>query len=454
MSARLVKTFLLPDLGEGLPDAEIVEWLVEVGAEVMLDQPLVAMETAKAVVEVPSPFSGRLIRRYGEKGEVIATGAPLADFELDLSKPQRAEAEATGHHAHPSPAPKPPAAAADAGSVVGAVAASDELRSERPVEAGGVKAVPAVRALARKLGVDLREVRGSGEGGVITLRDVREHASRRSRAAAPTPKSATAAPTPRPEPPATPPASGPSPIHLTPAQRRGIAHAPVGSAPSAAASAPWPFAEDRIEPLRGVRRQMARSMAEAHAQVVPTTIFDDADLGAWGEGQDLTARLIRALVTGCRAEPGLNAWFDAVRGERRLHARVDVGVAVDTPEGLFVVALRGCERRSLLELRAELDRLRQAVAARALPPGDLSGYTIMLSNFGKFAGRYATPVIVPPCVAILAAGRTRHDAVPVLGGFEARRILPLSLTFDHRALTGGEAARFLAAVLADLARPD
>lgn len=116
MSERPIKTFFLPDLGEGLPDAEIVEWLVELGADVLLDQPLVAMETAKAVVEVPSPFSGKLIRRYGEKGDVIATGAPLADFELDLDKPQRAEAEATGHHAHrpalPSlPPPKPMLAA-------------------------------------------------------------------------------------------------------------------------------------------------------------------------------------------------------------------------------------------------------------------------------------------------------------------------------------------------------
>ncbi len=156
----------MPDLGEGLPDAEIVEWLVELGAEVLLDQPLVAMETAKAVVEVPSPFSGRLIRRYGEKGDVIATGAPLADFELDLSKPQRAEAEATGHHAHPTaPPPKASAAGADAGSVVGSVTASDELRRERPVEVGGVKAVPAVRALARKLGWILARSKAAARAG-------------------------------------------------------------------------------------------------------------------------------------------------------------------------------------------------------------------------------------------------------------------------------------------------
>lgn len=443
MSERPIRTFHLPDLGEGLPDAEIVEWFLEVGAEVMLDQPLVAMETAKAVVEVPSPFSGRLVRRYGEKGDVIATGAPLADFELDPAKPQRAEAEATGHH-HPPPASAAKGPAADAGSVVGAVVASDELRAERPLEAGGVKAVPAVRALARKLGVDLRAVRGSGEGGVITLRDVRDHAARQraANAVGSSPQASAAASGVAPSPPHPE-------LHLTPAQRRGIAHTPPPARTTP--EVVWPFAEDRIEPLRGVRRQMARSMAEAHAQVVPTTLFDDADLGAWGPGQDLTARLIRALVAGCRAEPGLNAWFDAARGERRLHARVDVGVAVDTPDGLFVVALRHCERRSLAELRAELDRLRRSVEVRQLPPEDLSGYTIMLSNFGKFAGRYATPVIVPPCVAILAAGKLRHEAVPVLGGFAARKVLPLSLTFDHRALTGGEAARFLAAVLADLA---
>jgi pyruvate dehydrogenase E2 component (dihydrolipoamide acetyltransferase) len=136
----------------------------------------------------------------------------------------------------------------------------------------------------------------------------------------------------------------------------------------------------------------------------------------------------------------------------RRHARVDVGIAVDSPDGLFVPALRGCDQLDAQQVRGELNRLRDGVKARSLPPEDLTGYTIMLSNFGVFAGKYATPVVVPPCVCIVGAGRLHHAVVPVLGGIEAHRIMPLSLTFDHRAATGGEAARFLKLMIDDLQR--
>jgi pyruvate dehydrogenase E2 component (dihydrolipoamide acetyltransferase) len=454
------RPFLLPDLGEGLPDAEIVEWFVKEGDTIRLDEPLVSMETAKAVVEVPSPFSGRVLRLHGGPGDVIATGAPLAEFEIDESLPQRAEAEATGHHhAPPKPAPAGAASATadrpDSGTVVGAMQASDEVRQAGLVSAGGVKAMPAVRALARKLGVDLARVPPSGEGGVITLKDVRAYAEAGARApvraAAPVPAAAGTEHR---------GAEASRPQHLTPAQRRAAAagerppSAPADQAlPANWNTGPLAVARTTTEPLRGVRRNMARTMAQAHAEIVPTTISDDADIHAWWPGQDITVRLIRALVAGARAEPGLNAWFDGARGERTLHATVDVGIAVDTADGLFVSALRGCHLKDAAGLRAGIDRLREQVKSRSIPPADLSGYTIMLSNFGVFAGRYATPVIAPPCVAILAAGKLRHDLVPVMGGIETHRIIPLSLTFDHRAATGGEAARFLRAVLDDLAKP-
>lgn len=419
--------FLLPDLGEGLPDAEIVEWHVAIGQKVRLDEPLVSMETAKAVVEVPAPCSGTLLRVAGKPGDVIATGAWLAEFEIDPSLPQRATGHDTGHGhggghapapAAPTPSPTPPRE--DAGTVVGAMQASGEVRREAAVAIGGVKAVPAVRALAKKLGIDLARVAPSGADGVVTLADVKRAAERGE---APAPATARAMP-----------------------QASATASAPDRAGQPAEAGF------DTDAPIRGVRRNMVRSMAAAHAEVVPTTLMDDADLHAWAPGEDITVRLVRALVVASAAEPAMNAWLNAKEGTLRRHSRVDVGIAIDHPDGLFVATLRGAERMDAAAMRAGISRLRDGLKDRSLPPEALSGYTIMLSNFGKFAGKYATPVVVPPCVCIVAAGRLYHGVVPVLGGIETHRLLPLSLTFDHRAATGGEAARFLKAMIDDLQR--
>jgi pyruvate dehydrogenase E2 component (dihydrolipoamide acetyltransferase) len=205
--------------------------------------------------------------------------------------------------------------------------------------------------------------------------------------------------------------------------------------------------------LKGVRRNMARVMADAHAQVVPTTIVDDADLHEWIGKQDITARLIRSIVTACKTVPALNAWFDGKNLTRTLHPHVDIGIAVDTDDGLFVPALRNADVLDAAGIRAAIKRLRASVEDRSIPASELSGYTISLSNFGMFAGRYASPVVVPPCVAIVGAGKLSHDVVAVIGGIEVHRRIPISLTFDHRACTGGEAARFLKALLDDLALP-
>jgi pyruvate dehydrogenase E2 component (dihydrolipoamide acetyltransferase) len=196
---------------------------------------------------------------------------------------------------------------------------------------------------------------------------------------------------------------------------------------------------------------MARVMADAQSKVVPTTLNDDADIHAWRAGEDVSVRLLRAITAACKAVPALNAWFDGENLMRTLHERVDVGIAVDTVDGLFVPALRGADTLDAKGLRAALDNLMRQVRDRSIPPSELTGYTISLSNFGVFAGRYATPIVVPPTVAIVAAGKLRHEVVPVIGGIEAHRVIPLSLTFDHRACTGGEAARFLKAMLEDLA---
>ncbi|TCZ78395.1 2-oxo acid dehydrogenase subunit E2 [Lysobacter sp. N42] len=241
-------------------------------------------------------------------------------------------------------------------------------------------------------------------------------------------------------------ARAPNPV---PAQRSTMSQAgkPMRTQPPGVAATGQP------EQLKGVRRNMARVMADAHARVVPTTLVDDADLHAWIGKQDITARLVRAIVAACKAVPALNAWFDGENLTRTLHPHVDIGIAVDTEDGLFVPALRNADMLDGNGVRQAIQRLRAQVGDRSIPPGELSGYTISLSNFGMFAGRYATPVVVPPCVAIVGAGKLCHDVVAVMGGIEVHRRMPISLTFDHRACTGGEAARFLKALLDDLSLP-
>ncbi|MGH8109302.1 MAG: dihydrolipoamide acetyltransferase family protein [Arenimonas sp.] len=447
------KIFYLPDLGEGLPDAEIVEWMVKVGDVIRLDEPLVSMETAKAVVELPSPVSGKILKLAGGPGDVINTGAMLVEFEMDMNLPQRAEAQDTGHQhgaqAHTvgatgvatvetavptsvgptTEAPK----SADAGTVVGAMQSSDAIRSEQTLAIGGVKAVPAVRALAKKLGVDLARVAATGADGVVTMSDVKNAAANGSAK----PQAATRA--------------QPAPMATASLFGNESAPAPATRAPSPpAVKADAPL--DIDQPIRGVRRNMIRVMTEAHAQVVPTTLMDDADIHAWGRGEDITVRLIRALVVASQAVPALNSWFNGKEGTLRRHSRVDIGIAVDTDDGLFVPALRNCENMNAQDARKAINRIREQVKTRSIPPEELRDFTIVLSNFGVFAGKYATPVVTPPCVCIVGAGRLFHELVPVLGGVETHRIMPISLTFDHRACTGGEAARFLRALLDDLQR--
>ncbi|MBB1473613.1 MULTISPECIES: dihydrolipoamide acetyltransferase family protein [unclassified Luteimonas] len=466
------KTFHLPDLGEGLPDATIVEWFVKEGDTVRLDDNLVSMETAKAVVEVPSPVSGKVLRLAGAAGDIVITGAMLAEFEIDPSLPQRAEGQDTGHHhggghgvGSEDPAPDHKVVASDdggaiiagedapkvtsdgersdSGTVVGAMQSSDAVRSEEALAVGGVRAMPAVRAQARKLKVDIGRVRGSGADGTVTMADVKRAAADGSAvmgaapAAAPRDAAATA------------PARGAAPM---PASRDASSRTALSaSGKPMRTQPPGVTATGQPEQLKGVRRNMARVMAAAHAQVVPTTLVDDADLHGWVGKQDITARLIRAICVAAKAVPALNAWFDGESLTRTMHPQVDIGIAVDTDDGLFVPALRNADVLDAGGVRSAIQRLRQQVEDRSIPASELSGYTISLSNFGMFAGRYATPVVVPPCVAIVGAGKLSQDVVAVIGGIEVHRRMPISLTFDHRAATGGEAARFLKALLDDLA---
>jgi pyruvate dehydrogenase E2 component (dihydrolipoamide acetyltransferase) len=412
-------TFNLPDLGEGLAEAEIVRWHVQEGDAVKVDQPMVAVETAKAVVEVPSPYSGLVKALHGKPGDIIATGAPLVDFELQSS------GAAASAPAREAPARKAdPRQPDDSGTVVGSMPTTSEEELVETAVAGSdiasprerVRAAPAVRALAKRLGVDLTAVRGTGRGGLITVDDVMTTSGPTSMQAAAT---VTA-------------------FRTTPATPRP--------------GTPAPQSSGEPEKLRGLRRAMAQSMALSRDNVVNCTIFDDADLHAWRKGEDFTIRLLRAIGVAAAAEPALNAWYDGENQTRRLMPRVDVAMAVDSPEGLLVPVVRDVGKRPTAELRADVNRLKAAARDRTVAPEDLRDFTFMLSNFGMIAGRYGTPIVVPPAVAILGAGKLSHDVVAVMGGIEAHLRMPLSLTFDHRCVTGGETARFLAALIRDLER--
>ncbi|MEO8810732.1 MAG: dihydrolipoamide acetyltransferase family protein [Rhodanobacter sp.] len=469
-----LKTFYLPDLGEGLPDATVVEWHVKVGDSIKLDAPLCAMETAKAVVDVPSPYTGKVTRLHGAAGDIIETGAALAEFEPDPNAKQRAESQDTGHQHGPKKTVGSPAAddhskvvvsdeggevetggkdREDEGTVVGAMVSGNAVHVEQAASIGGVKAVPAVRALARKLKVDLSRVRPSGADGVVTMKDVKEASANGSASlSSPTGRGAGGAGTASAQHNTSPEPSPGAARHPLPA---GEARTPVSLSGKAVRTAsPAQTASGQPEQLKGVRRNMARVMADAHAQVVPTTLVDDADLHGWIGKQDITARLIRSIVAACKAVPALNAWFDGKNLSRTMHPHVDIGIAVDTDDGLFVPALRNADVLDAAGIRAAIKRLRTQVEDRTIPASELSGYTISLSNFGMFAGRYATPVVVPPTVAIIGAGKLSHDVVAVMGGIEVHRRMPISVTFDHRAATGGEAARFLKALLDDLSLPN
>jgi 2-oxoisovalerate dehydrogenase E2 component (dihydrolipoyl transacylase) len=361
--------FHLPDLGEGLKEAEIVAWHVAEGDHVVIDQPLLSVETEKAVVEIPSPRAGRVAQFLARPGEHVAVGAPLLTFE---------------EGAHP-----------DSGTVVGELAPAKAplpVQPRVPGRAGPTQAAPAVRARAKVLGVDLSRITPSGGDGRITLADVE--------AAATTALDLTA----------------------------------VG------------------EELRGARRAMAQSMVRANREVVPATLFDEADIEPWSS-LDITVRLIRAVVVGCAAEPRLNASFDGPKLSLRINPQIDLGLAIDSPDGLFVPVLRDVAQSDPAAWRARIDELKARVKDRSLTPAELRSATITLSNFGTIAGHHAALVVVPPQVAILGAGRVVERPVRAEQGLVLHRTLPLSLTFDHRAVTGGDAARFLQALIADLEKP-
>jgi len=407
-------TFNLPDLGEGLPEAEIVAWHVQEGDHVEVDQPIVSVETAKAVVEVPSPYKGKITKLYAKPGDTVETGKPLVDFEgVAGTAKAGADSESRGGRDRESAsASAGPSTGSGQGMVVGYMASSDEEFVDKAFIGGSaqrrtrgrVRAAPAVRMLAKRLNVALEACRATGRHGLVTVDDV-------------------------------------------------LAVANVGSARARLPSPPVAGLTD-ADRLRGTRKWMAQTMSLSRDEIAMCTIFDDADIEAWPKGEDITARLIRAIAAGVKAEPGLNALFDPAGPAKKPIEQVNLAIAVDTGEGLIVPVLRDVGAKSSAQLREMLNELKERTRNRTVTPEEMRDNTFTLSNFGTIAGRYATPLVVPPTVAILASGKLQRDVVAGATAPEIHMRIPLSLTFDHRCITGGEACRFLGAVIADLVKPN
>ncbi|HXJ65668.1 MAG TPA: dihydrolipoamide acetyltransferase family protein [Actinomycetota bacterium] len=420
------RVFRLPDLGEGLEEAEVVQWLVAEGETVELNQPLVEVNTEKALVEIPSPFEGRVAKLHAEAGAIVRVGSAFVTFEVADTEAGADGAQA-GLQAAMETSPEevapdlPDAAtgtAAGAGAngggprrravLVGYGVAEDEDETPPPpaaaVERGGpVSATPPVRRLAKDLGVDLAAVDGSGPNGRVTREDV-------ERAAA----SATGVPAPA-----------------------------------------WADGADveRI-PVRGVRRLVAEKMTRSVREIPHVTTFltvDCSQLAAFREelerrnGRRISplAVVVRALVEVVGRHPLLNASFDQAASEIVVHRAVHAGVATDTERGLMVPVVRDAGGKGILAIADEIGRLSEAARAGSITPDALGGSTITVSNVGTFGAEFGTPIINHPESAILATGVIEPRALVVDGEVVARPAMTMSLSFDHRLLDGAQAGRAL-----------
>lgn len=373
--------YLLPDLGEGMTEAELVQWRVAVGDHVVRDQIVAHVQTDKAEVELPVPASGTVVRLGAEVGDLVPVGAPLLELIPD-------EGSALG----------------------GTHVLASQLRDSHGVttpERSRVEAAPPVRKLAKELGVDLATVAGHGSGGRVTAADVRA---------------------------------------------------------AATASTPVPLdARDRREPLRGVRRAMARNLATAWRDVPHISLFDEVDarpllvahaeLRARDDTITLTAWFVRAAVVALETFPILNSSLDVERDEVVFHGAVHMGVAVASDDGLVVPVVRDAHEHDVATLGHAIVRATEAGRAGHLPAELLRGATFTVTNFGTEGGRFATPIVLPPQVAILGFGAVRVRPMTDGDAVVAAPMLPVSLSADHRVVDGRDATGFLEHVLALLREP-
>jgi pyruvate dehydrogenase E2 component (dihydrolipoamide acetyltransferase) len=446
--------FCLPDLGEGLAEAELIEWCVEAGQEVKEHDVLAKMETAKAVVDVTADRSGVVETLHGSAGDVVEVGMPLVTYRAagssgnngrNAEQQQTQEEEAhNGEHD-------------DAGTVVGALAEAEEDSN-----GAKVRAAPAVRRLARDLGVELDRVVGTGIGGRITSRDVHAAAERPQVV--------------QPVPPRTPQRDRDEvrrSIPIKPPRQHGEGGAPPRNIPMMERKPIpqlTPGQENLRIPFRGVRRRIAEHLKQSVLHAVHFTIMDQADATAL---DSLRRRLMEAtgdklsflpLVAAavCRVLSGkddpkfnrLNSTVDEDKQEIIQHRNVNLGIATDTEEGLMVPVIANADQLKVLELHTKIAEMAKKARERAINIKELQGSTFTISNFGALAGRFGTPIINHPEAAILAVGRAFEGVVVRDGMIGVGKMLPLSLSADHRVIDGGTAAMALAKIIDLLQNPE
>ena len=429
--------FILPDLGEGVHEAELISWKVKPGEQVQEHQTMAEMETDKALVEVPSPWTGVIDELRGSEGDIINVGSILVTYKVD------------GGAAPGTPAKDTPAEAStsddssegDQGTVVGTMSGTLEVSSrfsrnpehESPTNgvaaAGKAMATPAVRRVARELGIDIDHVPGTGRGGRVTASDVHAHASlgRDGAPAANVNTDATDAAV------ITAASLSAAPRDLPPVSADGI--------------------KERI-PFRGVRRKIAQALDLSVKTAVHFTVVDEVDVTelevkrreyakVLGTRLSLLPFIMTATCRALRKHPAINANVDDAREEILIKDVVNLGCAVDTDHGLMVPVIGNADRMSLVELGRAVADVAEGCKNRTIPRERLTGGTFTISNVGSYGGRFATPIINYPEVGILAAGRSFEKVMARDGMIFAGTALPLSLSCDHRVVDGAEGARFL-----------
>lgn len=419
-----VMEFKLPDLGEGLTEAEIVRWLVAVGDVVAVDQPVVEVETAKAMVEVPCPYGGVVTARFGEEGQELPVGAPLITVAVgagaDAAEAPAAEAAGSGNvlvgygtdHSRPARRRRVRPVTAEVSAPVAQVAQAAPVAHVAPVAqaAGPVPVIsPLVRKLAKDHGVDLRALRGSGPEGLILRADVEA-----ALAALRAPEAVAA------------PVAG-----------------PVGVA-----------AQGERIPLKGVRGAVAEKLSRSRREIPDATCWVDADatelmaaraaMNAGGGPKISVLALLARICTAALARfPELNSTVDLAAGEIVRLPAVHLGFAAQTERGLMVPVVRDAQSRSAESLSAEFARLTELARTGKLAPADLTGGTFTLNNYGVFGVDGSTPIINHPEAAMLGVGRIIAKPWVHGGELAVRQVVQLSLTFDHRVCDGGTAGGFL-----------
>ena len=393
--------FRLPDLGEGVTEAEVDRWLVNEGDTIAEDDPLVEVITDKASAEIPSPFAGVITQIHVEAGEVVAVGTSLVTIGDGEKVGGDGERRLDSHHAPPPPPPR-------------SVAEVSPATTGNGAQTARVKAMPPVRKLAREMNVDLATLTGSGPQGRILRKDV---------------------------------------------------EAAVGGR-TARHAAPGGVVSGRREPVRGVRRRIAERMSEAHRIIPPVTHVEECDVTEL----DATRRLanerdpsapkltflpfiVKAVVAGLKDYPALNASLDEEANEIVFHDTFDIGVAVDTPAGLTVPIVKNADEKRLRNIAADIERLAHAAREGKLERSDLRGGTFTVTSPGPFGGLMATPIVMWPQSAILGVHRAIDRPVVRDGQIAIRKIMNLSVTFDHRILDGMTAAKFVLDVVKLLEHP-